>query len=396
MDHNRSQLRPRPCRGNTLILVVGILVLLVIIATSYITRTHAGRITGVAVQRAERRDDNARLIADMLAQEIAEALFVRPVDRFDPDVLAGGVADSSVRRLSPLRIPLRYGTDKDIDQDLNGVLEPDQPYNFAPFHVVPFTNWPDAPPGGPADLFWPDGPGNLGGGGGGSPNLDTEGNPLGNPGFGDTRWLRDIEPMRWDTGTLDAFSHWRHLSNIARPNNGYRICRDISNATDILTDLSIPVEQWLAARPAANDPVTGDSVYPGVALFIQQWSSWLGPGYRSMYWRDTGTAFGGFPPPSNFYRLSDLNADGFTLDVGERPQDEFIAGTARWDVSRVLADTDGDGYTDSFWFLCPTPIEGGIRQIVAVSIVDNSGLLNANVATRGSRFNTTGDTPSDL
>ena len=40
-------------------------------------------------------------------------------------------------------------------------------------------------------------------------------------------------------------------------------------------------------------------------------------------------------------------------DLGERPQDEFIPGTARNVVSRVLADTDGDGYTDSFWFLSP-------------------------------------------
>ena len=71
-------------RGNTIVLVVGILVLLVIIATSYITRTHAGRVTAGAQQRAALRDDNARVIAESIADEIAGALFVRPI-------VAGGI-----------------------------------------------------------------------------------------------------------------------------------------------------------------------------------------------------------------------------------------------------------------------------------------------------------------
>ena len=71
----------------------------------------------------------------------------------------------------------------------------------------------------------------------------------------------------------------------------------------------------------------------------------------------------------------------------------------------MLADTDGSGFTDSFWFTAPTPIERGIRQIVAVSIVDNSALANLNVATRFQPgdptgalepFATAGETPADL
>ena len=430
MDHNRSQLRPRPCRGNTLILVVGILVLLVIIATSYITRTHAGRITGLAVQRAERRDDNARLIADMLAQEIAEALFVRPLNfnALDPlnsneprlaampfDADGNGVIDLD-------EVPQRYGVDPiDLRDNLTGMLVPggdglpDYPFNIAPYHVVAFTNYPDAM----GSSLWPDGPGNPNGG---STSLDAEGNPIGNPGFADTRWLRDVEPLRWDTqadGILDAFSHWRHLANIARPNNGWRICRDIGDVTDVggtgglVVDLSIPVEQWLPVMPSlflfnafsGNAILDFDPDSSGVP-FYDLWVGWLGGNYANAY-VDPSLI------PPNFYRLSDLDGNGTLHDwfsSGEIPQDrpesEFIRGTARHSISRILADTDGDGYTDSFWFLAPTPIEGGIRQIVALSIIDNSALLNANVATRFVRANpssaalprtaTIGATPSDV
>ena len=40
--------------------------------------------------------------------------------------------------------------------------------------------------------------------------------------------------------------------------------------------------------------------------------------------------------------------------------------------------------------------ERGIRQIVAMRIIDNSAMLNVNVATRFNRQNTGGATPSDL
>ncbi len=124
---NRATRDPRPRRGNTIVLVVGILVLLVIIATSYVTRTHAGRVTAVGQQRASLRDDNARVIAESIADEIGGALFVRP--------LANGftlpVASSNDQRLTPRPdldgdgfpdyMPVRYGVDPRDDFDATGL-----------------------------------------------------------------------------------------------------------------------------------------------------------------------------------------------------------------------------------------------------------------------------------
>ncbi len=67
-----------------MVLVVGILVLLVIIATAYVTRTHAGRVTAVSQQRASLRDNKAQVIAEMIAGEIAGALFGRPLNGAAP------------------------------------------------------------------------------------------------------------------------------------------------------------------------------------------------------------------------------------------------------------------------------------------------------------------------
>ncbi|MCH8344488.1 MAG: hypothetical protein IH983_10925 [Planctomycetes bacterium] len=404
--------RAAPRRGNTIVLVVGILVLLVIIATAYISRTHAGRVTAAATQRATLRDDNAQVIADSIASEIAEALFVRPLVPLPSSGL--GPALTSAPRLPIPPDALRYGVDPN---DADGNLQSDYPYNFAPYHVVPFTNWPDGPPGGPANPLWPTGPGNPGPVPG-LPNLAlaAEGNALGNPGFGDTRWLADIEPLRWDTnddGILDAFSHWRHMSNIARPGNGWRIVGDISDVESLLvTDLSIPAEQQLAIRSNAFHPVTGLPSLRSIGIdnFSDRWRNWYSPpsvvgaGYVNAY-----TSPAQIPP--NFLDLKDLDGDGqrHNWDISgvpqERPESEYIPGTARWNALRVLADADGDGFTDSFWFLAPTMIERGIRQVVAVRIIDNSAMLNANVATRFVRadpnlntpgFKTHGQTPADL
>ena len=137
-------------RGNTIVLVVGILVLLVIIATSYVTRTHAGRVTAVSQQSASLRDDNARVIAESIADEIAGALFVRPIKGGAAGI---GVASSNASRFLPREdlngdgfpdyLPVRYGVDPRDANPMDG--QPDFPWNFAPYHVVPFTNWPDGP-----------------------------------------------------------------------------------------------------------------------------------------------------------------------------------------------------------------------------------------------------------
>ncbi len=418
MNDTPNRNGPTQRRANTIVLVVGILVLLVIIATGYLTRTHAGRITAISQQQTSLRDDNTRVVAESLADEVAMALFPRPVNSMAP--VTGDPFSSNEPRLTPLRNPVRYG----IDQDFGGDGLPDYPFNFAPYHVAPFTNWQDVMVGDPNAPLIPGGPGNPNGGTG-SPLLKGEGNPLGNPGFGDARWLASNEPLRWDTdsppdGIPDAFSYWPHMTNIARPDNGWRLVADISDVTSSLVgDLSIPVEQWLmSAGPASLDPFTGDSIYDPLN-FTAQWNNWFGfgpAGYLGTYLNSTATSNG---IPANFYNLDnldgglDFDGDGNTIDPGERLFDEFVGrslawpqGTPRWNVGRVLADADGDGFTDSFWFLAPTSTERGIRQIVAVRIVDNSALLNVNVATRFApsdasaaafpELKTKGTTPADL
>src|SRR5688572_233223 len=73
---SRCQLR----RGNTIVLVMGILVLLAIIGTAYVSRTQAGRITGSAAGRTDNRENMADLVSDMVARDIADALFPRSID----------------------------------------------------------------------------------------------------------------------------------------------------------------------------------------------------------------------------------------------------------------------------------------------------------------------------
>jgi hypothetical protein len=409
-----------------MVLVVGILVLLVIIATSYVTRTHAGRLTAVSQQRAALRDDNAQVIAESLAGEIASALFPHPIDPRDPAL--GSFfpkADTNYPRLAATLNPVRYGVDQDAVDNTTGVPVPDGlpdfPYNFAPYQVVPFTNWPDPDPTDPITFNWPRNPG-------GSVGKDLltllgvgEGNPVGNPGFGDARWLADTEPLRvvvaaGDDGVfgtdddVEAFSHWRHMTYLAHPNSGWRLVGDLSDvAGSLVTDMTTPVEQFLTLRT--------DSVHPSTLLpqvrpdFLDRWRAWFRPASAGLLNYATSYTIPGRIPP-NVLDLKDLDGDGLALedsdlpgeDIDERPEHEFEPGTARHTVGRVLADADGDGFTDSFWFLAPTMIEGGIRQVVAARIVDNSGLLNANVATRflrndidfGAEAKTRGRTPADL
>ena len=76
-----------------------------------------------------------------------------------------------------------------------------------------------------------------------------------------------------------------------------------------------------------------------------------------------------------------------TTSVGDRPEAAYAkfdtAGNInwRWYVERRLNDTDGDGFTDSFWWIPPLPIKDGVHHVVGVSVVDLSGKLNLNTAT---------------
>jgi len=383
-------------RGNSLILVTALLVLLVIIASAYITRVQSSRITGSATQRLNQREDIANSVADNIALEISEHLFVRPVD--------GIQVKSNTPRLPIPFDTVRYApAESDL---LNGIR-----FNLPPFEVIPWTNWPDAYPAIPATQNFP-------GGATGQATLNTlgigEADKIGEPGFGDTRWLCDTEPVRWQLpgpdGTLGnvddypVFGQWRHMSYIPRPNNGWRLCYDISNVDSaILDDLSIPVEQFLALRPggtggnAAVNTATGLPRLPN--NFIPRVVSWFSNSYATVYTSPIDIL-------PNFVRLSDLDGDGikFNDPRGDLPSQEFEPGTARWAVGTALCDTDGDGFTDSFWFLAPSSVDRGIRTIVGMRIVDNGGMANVNVASAftpgdgffGTDIKTKGTTPADL
>ena len=405
-------------RGNTIVLVTGILVLLVIIATAYVTRTQSARYTAVATVAINHREDVHKAVADMLSNEVSLMLFVRN---------AMGVSSNAPRDL-PNPNASRYGVDQQFDPATGDLL---YPFNFAPYHVVPWTNWPDddGTIGAGNQQLWPKGVGNPTGGGSNPFQigvLASEDNPFGNPGFGDSRPLRDLEPLRWDSdldGLLDAFSHWRHMTYIARPDNAIRAVFDISDIGDsnndgygrVVTDLSIPIEQFLTMNHGYLNPATGDTslFINGLtpAGFVTMWGNWMGifngfNGYQNALTNPIGSppAYVGVPP--NFVRLSDINGNGIWHEAGERPEDEFVVGSSRWYVSKILCDTDGDGYTDSFWYLAPTAVSSGIRTVIGVSIVDNCGMINGNVGTRYLRNNydftgvsnrkTRGHTPVDI
>ena len=510
-------------RGNALILVAAVLVLLIIIATVFLSRTSTLRQISASQRQAAFQRDRMESAAKEVAQEIATSLFVHPIDYTDAEYDAGLPVDEG-RRKRPAAGATRYGIDERFA------------WNRAPYEVSPWTNppdwlsWPLRPgpwremyqdevtwnqanwnwqerrDGENIDLFhWPLPPA-------GWPFHATEtvlplrNNPVGGPGTSDTRWLRDTEPQRMasqslhDAGSpfsefanpfndryMDAFSHWRHMSYIGRPQNGWRMCPDIADVTGvrsnltadgarhgqgvwadgrayyggILNRLDLPIEQWPAVLPSRasqapqngsferltdDETIDGDTAtsmfvfdddslvipetsdpgsYPNQVDNVQTWDfwdrwlSWLRPEGQRLALIAAEQGVGGNLPP-NFYDLSDLDADGVHGEIfdpksipggdnagtprwGERPEDEFTPGTARWNVSRILTDTDGDGFTDSFWWLSPHIGVDGTRQLIGVSITDNSGRINANAATRfirndqaGTKESSRGATPADI
>lgn len=421
MKKNSSAGFPRRARytrrGNVLVLASGILVLLVIVASSYLARTNSERTTALAQRASNLRDDRVSVLAERIGKEISDALFVRPVQPVAAAFLANGNINPAYPRLPINPTAVRYGVERATDGGANVF------YHGAPYQVIPWTNWPDT----------------MNGGVGRADDL------RGGPGTNDTRWLRSTEPQRifqpgssrfryndqvsglWDTNFLDLtsnnapagglgdvelYTHWVHMSNILRPGNGWMVAGDISNIVfpdgtgneTVITNFGIPFEQWLPdVLPANYDITLGLSFISNQDLagdFMLRWGDWFGFNGLGAYETLLNNA-----PPANFYWLGNLDGDNIWGEAGERPEDEFIAGTRRHLVSRVLADADGDGRTDSFWYLSPTTVEGGYRQVVAISIVDNSGLLNINSAGQFARGNpntlgvssgTAGHTPADL
>ena len=553
-------------RGNALVLAASVLVLLVIIATTFVSRTQTGRTTAAAIRKEAERQDSVDGVGESVAQLIADSLFVRPVDATyiptgpngeyamrglvnplpgedpnDPDSFVDAYASlsSQLPALNPsFEIPPVPGTQTYIEQfeypGLYAATNPNRPRlspqlanttaisdrfagfdlserystdpwfpgNFAPYEVVPFTNWPDGldypwSPSTPLGVLGRDtngfllrgsGPASLDLIYGNISQLYAEGNPLLGPGFGDTRWLRDIEPIAVDQnadGLLDSFFQWRHLTNISTPENGWRVVLDISDVfgtkelipldsesfqlrtPNLVEDLSVPVEQWveslnypalslsstpigqsqplfeigstgalgLPASRFASDDI--QDVAPYREFWEQLWARWganLPASSRGLYGPVAQVTQPVLPPP-NLFDLNDLNANGRKNEPGERPIDRYIGlrqtfdangdlvtrpddpqfsqGTSAWNISRYLDDADGDGWTDSFWFLAPG-VKDGVRNLVSVSITDNAGRLDLSTATRYSpglttqpstlvdfeqqmqNTGTTGFTPADL
>jgi hypothetical protein len=456
-------------RGNTLVLVTAILVLLVIIATAFLVRAQSGRAQAAAQQKATGREARVESVAADIAQEVANALFVKRIDSSSMTAAAVGqvaanqatgltgqpafgefMARSDFPRLPAEPLAIRYGVDYfDLVSNLDftsvnggdGYLDG---YNFAPFSVNPFTNWPER-----------------------YGLITGEGNPIGNPGFGDTRWLASTEPVRamlltqlqnpvlpappnpqqtvsfnpnWGNLALSndapilspeglGFSHWPHMSWIPTAENGFRLCWNISNVESnwdhkVATataaadrwaagelNLGTPYEQWLPFVAPREPDVTGKDARGYLLLNSGLWQA------RVNDWFNVGTTnFNTVPPHAQI--IKGVNAAGASfplrrldalpnfLQLGAfgDPSDEFkqvaVGGTyvptSRNLIGRTLADADGDGWTDSFWFVAPSSSDRSTRQLIAVRIMDNSALINVNTATRSDRASTNGLTPSDV
>lgn len=425
---NRFSQRSSARRGSTMILVVAMLVLLLIVATAFVGRAQSSRFLASAQQLTAAQTDRVGPIAHAVTEEIAQSLFVQPVDKTDAALVApfvdvfAPVGSSAVPRIVASANETRYSVDpldalnnSSLATGSDGLIDG---YNFAPYEVRPWTNWPDVYNIPPATE--------------GVNIRVSEANPVGNPSFGDCRWLRSTEPVRVEVEVLvdgvptivPAFSHWAHLSWIPTANNGWRLVTDISDvAKNTLVDiapsqkpsdffpgnpkrwgLEIPYEQWLPSRPPDPSayewiPTTLDVPTPTVAertLAAQTFQALafgllpvanpVGGWFSSEHLRCVQNESDVLSPLPNFLRLKWFGVKA----------DEFVTDSPRNIITRTLCDTDGDGFTDSFWFLAPTSSDRSIRHLVGVSVVDNSALLNVNVATRFDLATTGGKTPADL
>jgi hypothetical protein len=361
-------------RGNALLLVAAVLVLLVITATAFLSRTRSVRAVTAAENSSAAQRDRMESLPEQLAQQISEALFPAPVDLTDPALANTASPDFGFASPNWPRLPRsitasayadfgRYAIDPtDVILNESGLAGsdglPDFSYNFAPYETRPWTNWPAL----------------LG-------RVDDQ---PGEPGFGDSRWLRSTEPFRFDfagDGVEHRFSHWPHLTYLPTAENGWRVVRDISDVTAVsslvggglVEDLRIPVEQWPQEILAS----------PGVISTSLPGSTWLtlqGPAFANQFLQYRSNWFDAYDSVYNTPNLALPNL--WDLKLLGAPGDEFLSGTRRNVVSRTFADTDGDGVTDAFWMLAPKTSDSSLMHLVAVSVVDNGGLLNANAATR--------------
>ncbi|MCH2147178.1 MAG: hypothetical protein MK073_05120, partial [Phycisphaerales bacterium] len=94
-------------RANALILVVGILVLLVLVATAFITKTQSGRVTSVAQRDSAQINDRNQSTMKAVADEIGDALFPRLV----VPTLEATIGSANARRDDPSLSTPRFGHD---------------------------------------------------------------------------------------------------------------------------------------------------------------------------------------------------------------------------------------------------------------------------------------------
>ena len=80
----RARRRPHQRRGNALILVTAVLVLLAILGTAYIVRTQGSRDIASAQQQRGVVDDRTGAIAGALTDEVTQSLFVKWISQQAP------------------------------------------------------------------------------------------------------------------------------------------------------------------------------------------------------------------------------------------------------------------------------------------------------------------------
>ena len=92
-----------------------------------------------------------------------------------------------------------------------------------------------------------------------------------------------------------------------------------------------------------------------------------------------------------------INAETMAELGAAKAPDQLLLYVGSTDMSE-WADADADGWIDSRWVRIPTPVTDGVVWIAAIRVIDNSGLVNVNVATEGSwtAADTVGRTPADV
>ena len=120
-------------RGNSIILVIGLIVLLLIIAISFITRAQGLRSTAAAYRDASVHDGSGDSIARHIAKNVADALFVENIDPLDEtgQVVIGPV-DEDVR-IKQIVIPDMESIPISVGTTRHGPWSPDQSTRLADY-----------------------------------------------------------------------------------------------------------------------------------------------------------------------------------------------------------------------------------------------------------------------